>query len=450
MSSDKSRVKHVAFRREPIASRALRLCALPLPFERDGTSVPLRWAFRDGAITFCAGARTGRALFEAFVRPIDEAYAALPSLHTQVGRGCAPKPACALRAPPFLTHAWCARAQVLYFDKRRFVPQRKSGTQQKRARNTTPAVTHEPGAVLVSNSDEPLPPWAELRANAASRDEALRQLVELIRRTYTVPHGRRLVIDWPGNERDGTLPLVLGGNGSAVGTAEALANSYGEADAAAQFYVRMARREQVGGMPGGHIALYTTDTDFLVLSVLHWAKHNAERAAVQNAAPTESRVYVVLGSTGVLPDGALCAPRTPGALRRFEVYDMHEACAALNGRALAFVVVCTACGNDYVKRVSGLSHESLYRVFCQHAGDAIADRLERALADWLLGSADGAALARYMAWLLRKARGGALLRCSAGASQQEAADELMRHYEEVAWSLHYSLHGTAPPPDAVA
>lgn len=359
MSSDKSKLKTDVLRGEPFCTAALHLtedvraCAPPEHLHE------IRCVIEDGSVRYAGGPpvqqqpdgdgaaaeATGETLMLSFWRSIEHAFNTCLHLHTY----------------------------VLLFDKKRWVPVQKRETQQ--ARRKTLAETSvrrdvEPwtwdGTSPIIAMRQRLPPWPRLRLDSAAYGRALEELVALMAQHFVPPVGCRILIDWPNTANPG-VPLVIettADGGKRVRHEEGLANTVGEADMAAQRYARMARSGQLG--PPGAVSLFSTDTDFLPLSVLHDGFARNE----------EHGLWLNIGRCSVIPPRKFCSKNEPGAVARGELYDIVALVRSIattvpaaslpfrDGNA-AFVAFCTAAGNDFVSRRYGITHKIMHAAHCR-------------------------------------------------------------------------------------
>jgi hypothetical protein len=402
--SGKSKLKTDVMRGAPFAAAGLQLT------EDAGALVPpaagplVRTVIEDASVRYAAGPggrpdATGATLLESFWRPVAAAFAELPGLHTY----------------------------VVLFDKKRYVPGQKAGTQASRrdalaasSRRQQVADWTWDGQASIIGKLQPLPPWSRLRLDGRAYAKALDELVALMVADFVPPPRCRIIFDWQG----GMPPMVL--EADAAGTVRtayadgSLANTAGEADMAAQWYARLVRtgamrapgrpsgggddddddegaadlparpmaadlaakyygaRETAAAAPlradyePGDVVLRSTDTDYLPLSMLHYALLDPDDG------PPGTNVWLAMGACHVrgppCPEPrSFCTKGTAGAVPRGEVYSVRDLCAAvatlhppdtpLPDAVASFVAFCTACGNDYVSRRYGLTHAIMFAAY---------------------------------------------------------------------------------------
>lgn len=337
---------------------------------------------------------TGTDLVQAFLAPVERAFALMPNLHTY----------------------------VVLFDKKQWVPRQKGATQQGRrealAESSRRNAVQEwawNGTDVIVAPGRPLPPWERLRLHSAAYGRALDELIGLLAAQVCPPPWCRVIFDWG----DGMPLVVESDDAGAVWQPYrpvVFANTCGEADMAAQRYAFLARcgeevaqrphglavrptDAQFGGaaiddagevlalMPptlrplyeAGSVVLHSTDTDYLPLSMLHWTLHDRDIHSVFLAMGT-CHVRASAAAGGPLPAGAVapapqefCTKTTAGAVAKGEVYDVRKLCVAAHELAgpdvpvrdavARFVAFCVASGNDYVPRRYGLTHRTMFQAF---------------------------------------------------------------------------------------
>ena len=439
MSTDKAKIKAV-FR-----SRELRNAITLLPDDCTLGPVPkllaasVRTIFEDGSVRFSMGlATTGRELYNMFASTIAAAFKNYTNVHTYV---------------------------LCFDDKRNVPTrkaQTQAGRREKleaSAKRKRVVEWHwdHVSPIVVLADDTELPPWDYLRLDRAAYGRALDELVALIADTFTPPPGCRLILD-TGERRPRVVEASLNGHVLAVhNDAVRGRGTLGEADMTAQFYARWARdsRHELversrdayparahatahidtlahyyseltlastplddrvipakGGelialahlrarYEAGDVLLNSTDTDFITLSVPHYAMsltlgHNlhvllgrAHLGAPLGAPPPQPPAGAAppvtsceqlkgvgeverRGVGGV--DPPYCTGTTVGAQSYREYVDigrlLDEVCrlhvpltADPVVAAWSFAAFCTACGNDYTKRLFGLSHEKMFAAY---------------------------------------------------------------------------------------
>jgi hypothetical protein len=142
--------------------------------------------------------------------------------------------------------------------------------------------------------------------------------------------------------------------------------------------------------------------------------------------------------------GTACAKGTPGALRRYEMYDVRAVQRVVREvmrceSPLDFAVLCAMCGNDYVARPPPLTHEHLFAAFMQQGEERARDRLVYRAAPAAPPVVIPSAFVRLVRRALALCRNG-------GKKSALMRDEraLRTYYVSVCWSLEYSLTGVTP------
>jgi len=475
LSKDKSKLKAVL--RQPPYAWAIELVAEGAAHSR---ARGVRTIFDDASVRFASlgSRRSGADAFNAFTEAIDDAFTAYPHAHTY----------------------------VMCFDDKRHVVARKASVQAGRraalGSSNGAVVEHYwsydgASAVVNCTSHRPLPPWAAVRLDARAYRRALDDIVAGLLERYAPPAGRRLIVDSHGGVSvlETSTDLVDGAVRVLAPYADSVPKAdIGEADITAQHYVARsrvdeprradvaarARDEPAVAVPddarrrcfeAGDVLLATVDTDFIGLAL---AAHAASRDSA-----CVRRTYVQLGTVYVLPDSDGAAPpryctrTTPDAERRTEIFDIERlarlACAEhdsrLDARDLAplwsFVALCIACGNDYTRRLPGISHALMFRAYglVRPRPLWLVERLEpwprlncrafarlvraayflklpeaRRPATW--STDDSVPDWSTLAAVYRGADGGT------STAPMPSPLETLRYYEQVAWSLVYAAAGT--------
>jgi hypothetical protein len=378
-----------------------------------------------------------------------------------------------------------AHTRVLAFDYKLYVPTRKSATQTGRRealeasleRRAVPEWRWDGESPIVArDSHAALPPWERVRLDAGAARHAVENIVAELLASYTPPPGRRLIIDSSAGVH--VIETTLDGADTIVYEDTAPKPTIGEADILALHYARRARRDERpqrvasfvarrthrqrsvdlehyydepdAAAPlrtvdaarlravyeAGDILMYSTDTDFVPLGLVGQLE----------AAGSTVHIHVSLGSVHVTPAGDYCTSSTEGALRRTEIYDIERLQRVIGPDTLdvwSFVAFCAACGNDYVRRLPGVSHNHLFAAY-----DALSDwRLVRRMRGRMpiLSARAFMRLMRhvYNERLPPKRRPVAWDDAPtwselAARTEMPSADDLVTYFESIGWSLLYA------------
>lgn len=202
---------------------------------------------------------------------------------------------------------------VMIFDKPAYVPPNKQEYQLRcyieDSRVTEPFEWSPDASDHVLDWDDYIPcNWDALRANRAARQQAIRDVVTMIRDHYEPPAGKRLIID---SDTFAEGPLVIATNVSATQTEHyiepRLKNSIGEGDNAIMYYIAAfssggadveAHRGSIidrcgwNGCETDDILIHCSDTDVWLSLLINYRQRLKENDFV-------NRVIVHLGSVDV-------------------------------------------------------------------------------------------------------------------------------------------------------
>ena len=385
----------------------------------------------------------GAVAISLFLRPIEQAWAATPHLHTY----------------------------VLSFDKKAFVPDAKAATQKKRVtavlagmkRQREEQEVDEDGEALewdgtspIIAFNAPLPSsWSKVKLNRAAFTRAHQDLITALCARVTPPPGCRLIIDAQFDEEHAKASLVLettlDGHVLEAYEAPLLHNEVGEADMVVQYYTQLALRGPKGIYTGpprecsrrqhqqdaslasvysaeeranitkgnsgvlqstppehyakrGHVLVRTTDTDLAVLGLAMYASLcNNDDTSISSLPALQHTVYVSLGNAWFNRDTLqFGTPRDRVSTRHYELYDMQalhrivatQLCPIVDDgttsnattvyrRVLSFVAFALSCGNDYVRKcVESSSRLKMFEAFCAKVYNLVSYSSTTAMLDY--------------------------------------------------------------------
>lgn len=327
---------------------------------------------------------------------------------------------------------------VLVFDKPSFVPDAKAGTRAKRAEafarqqemwrvDTLPwwqaaitdatARTTERKRIISSLSDKAYP-WPYVMATRALRNGLIHEICTLIGAIYQPPPGKRLILDWQSpDDHPAASRISVVGDGTSSddmqGIDVALANTCGEADMACQHYVLQLMR--MPDLCKHDILLYSTDSDFLTLSLMTAARWFSLQPI---EGMRERFVYVTMGGVSIQgnPADRVYVSKTYGTggengPRPYtEVFVVNTACERIlklmnrgatecSQAILSFATFCMACGNDYIANPYGIGHQTMANAFfamCTESGEHYTPLATQHGIDGILLNVG--AYATYMRW----------------------------------------------------
>ena len=405
MSHDKSALKREIFRRHfrpAINLIANEYDALPV---HDST---LRYVIEDASVRMAGMpslGQTGRQFYERYTQAIDRAFSTCPSLHTY----------------------------VLVFDKRHFIPPLKldvQGTHRRqnvqRQAEQLPDWSYDEQCPIIA-FDTTVPPWPRVRRDPRAYQRAHYDLVGLLCAHYRPPPGKRLLIDYY-HQSSGTSArwlehtrwtFVPPAPMSIVTTAAdqcrhdavpdwRLSNSCGEADLCAQLYAQWAHDPHSAlncEADAGSVAMRSCDTDFIVYSLMHRPAHN---------------IYVCMGSAHLNSAAEFCSSTAYDAQMHWEIFDIHRMISGIGDVATvrSFVAFCILCGNDFIKKLGGVSRSTMYDVYK-------TSRFE-CRDDWTL---DRRSFQAFMTALQQRSK----------RLKRHVSDEQL--ISQVEWCLHYARNG---------
>lgn len=235
-----------------------------------------------------------------------------------------------------------ARVVVLAFDNYKHVPTAKAPTQRRR----TAAV-----AALDFDSTDDLPPvppheWASAMRNRVFKSKVIALVVRNMRHRFAEVRGS-LVIDWHGVPEVAGAPLAL---------SPLLLDSdarRGECDIKAFAYAYL-----------GTLLIYSTDGDFIPLSLLHMER--AVRAEGGEGAAFPHKIFIHRMATRV--EGAGKCARGKPAGRSYEYVNVAQLLDFLNQElkhcpspALAFATLVAATGCDFTMNLPQLGPTKIWR-----------------------------------------------------------------------------------------
>jgi len=478
----------------------------------------IRFAAGPGG-AFAASGVTGRAFAEQFWRAMRRAFDTLPQLHTYVlvfdKKQYVPREKASTQA----SRQTALAASVQRSQSSSRPSSGDSGNNTSTTKKSTVAGGGGGGDARIAawtwdgvsdvvTADDVMPPWSQMRLSSKAYSRALVNVVQLVLDQCAPPAGRRVIIDC-GEPRDGCCPVVVETDAAGVVrvpyTDATLRNTIGEADMAAQWYAGLARagwpaaaaelpaRLAAGPRPvvvppafasyytseayvaaptpepgvlrdtfaTGPVVLLSPDTDYLPLSMLHF-----------NQVQSPHNVYLSMGKCYVLPqnEGAdsatmprtWCTKNAANAVAASELYSVRELCAAVTSLHAAatvpsFVALCMACGNDYVKRRSWLTHKHMLAGYTsaplQAAPGPATGTLtidSQAFRTWLRASywhrqpakrqrSGAASFPMAQTWdEAVKLVASTVKRADARMPSEE---ELAAYLRDIAWALAYAQHG---------
>ena len=258
-----------------------------------------------------------------------------------------------------------ADTYVLCLDMDQYVPVNKGPEQMSRTKSAKKLAWDGESTIL--EWDTPMPfSWNELNANRPARYRAMQEAMGMVMKKYTPPAGKRLIISGiPGKDQDVPVEIVADRHAirQPVRRCEELRHQCGESDMMVFWWVKQLAQDYRDAL------IITTDTDLILLALLHSILLSPHVRMFISIGKREFEEATGVAVTG-MPTVERKRKKIGKTVKRQEYININVLYNRVRKQCdndlLGFITMTYIGGNDYCDSFTGITHDTLYKVFFEY------------------------------------------------------------------------------------